>query len=405
MTFPPSLATRTVKGRFVTHPDGVAAKGFVRIVLNDFMQGPTDDAFVAPFDRTFRLDGNGAFSTVLPASNDPEWTTSYYRVSIVTISKEADPYTPGSLDETKTIRAALTVPYDGSSPIDLADVLNLPEPTPGESYILLASKGVAGGVASLGSDGKIIADQLPASSGGAVTWDDVQDKPLVFPADPATVSVSYSQVTGKPSTFPPSAHTHPTSEVTGLDTALAGKADATATASALASKADASAMTTALAAKADLVAGVLPLSQLPSISKTTVGLGNVDNTSDANKPVSTAQQTALDLKAPLASPTFTGTVSGVTAAMVGLGNASNTSDANKPVSTAQQAALDLKAPLASPSLTGVPTAPTATAGTSTTQVATTAFVAALDLGYRVLTASETVPGGTPAGTLIFRTAT
>jgi hypothetical protein len=44
------------------------------------------------------------------------------------------------------------------------------------------------------------------------------------------------------------------------------------------------------------------------IVKADVGLGNVDNTSDANKPVSTATQTALDLKAPLASPTFTGTV-------------------------------------------------------------------------------------------------
>ncbi|MFA6422662.1 MAG: tail fiber domain-containing protein [Candidatus Buchananbacteria bacterium] len=41
---------------------------------------------------------------------------------------------------------------------------------------------------------------------------------------------------------------------------------------------------------------------------TDVGLGNVNNTSDANKPVSTAQQTALDLKANLAGPTFTGTV-------------------------------------------------------------------------------------------------
>lgn len=39
-----------------------------------------------------------------------------------------------------------------------------------------------------------------------------------------------------------------------------------------------------------------------------VGLGLVDNTSDASKPVSTAQQTALNLKANLASPTFTGTV-------------------------------------------------------------------------------------------------
>ena len=44
------------------------------------------------------------------------------------------------------------------------------------------------------------------------------------------------------------------------------------------------------------------------IAKADVGLGNVDNTSDANKPVSTAGQTALDLKANLAGPTFTGTV-------------------------------------------------------------------------------------------------
>jgi hypothetical protein len=88
------------------------------------------------------------------------------------------------------------------------------------------------------------------------------------------------------------------------------------------------------------------------ITASMVGLGNVSNTSDANKPVSTAQQAALDLKANLASPTFTGTVSGITASMVGLGNVSNTSDANKPVSTAQQAALDLKANLASPTFTG-----------------------------------------------------
>jgi hypothetical protein len=39
-----------------------------------------------------------------------------------------------------------------------------------------------------------------------------------------------------------------------------------------------------------------------------VGLGNVDNTADTAKPVSTTQQTALDLKANIASPTFTGTV-------------------------------------------------------------------------------------------------
>jgi hypothetical protein len=118
-----------------------------------------------------------------------------------------------------------------------------------------------------------------------------------------------------------------------------------------------------------------PVITTPSgIVKGDVGLGNADNTSDANKPVSTAQQAALDLKANIASPTFTGTVSGITATMVGLGNVNNTSDANKPVSTAAQTALDLKANLASPTFTGTPAAPTAAAATNTTQVATTAHV-------------------------------
>ncbi len=146
------------------------------------------------------------------------------------------------------------------------------------------------------------------------------------------------------------------------------------------------------------------------ITKTMVGLGNVDNTTDLNKPLSTATQTALDLKenasnksdaslgtstilyptqnavktyvdlqvatgapdatssvkgkiqltgelggtassptvpglaqkVPINSPAFTGTVTGVTKTMVDLGNVDNTSDLNKPVSTATQSALDLK---------------------------------------------------------------
>ena len=53
--------------------------------------------------------------------------------------------------------------------------------------------------------------------------------------------------------------------------------------------------------------------------------------------------TSINLKANIESPTFTGTVSGITKAMVGLGNVDNTADINKPVSTAAQTALDLKA--------------------------------------------------------------
>jgi uncharacterized protein (TIGR02145 family) len=122
-------------------------------------------------------------------------------------------------------------------------------------------------------------------------------------------------------------------------------------------------------------------------ARVNLGLGNVDNTSDAVKPISTATQNALNLKANAAdvtaalalkatvtaleahmaitadtnmlatkaaltdlnsyalkeSPSFTGTVSGINKSMVGLGFVDNTTDEAKPISTATQAALDLKA--------------------------------------------------------------
>jgi hypothetical protein len=98
------------------------------------------------------------------------------------------------------------------------------------------------------------------------------------------------------------------------------------------------------------------------INPAKVGLELVNNTSDLAKPISTATQAALDtkasttslafkanaadlalkanaadlalkanaadlaLKAAIASPTFTGTVSGISAAMVGLSDVNNTSD-------------------------------------------------------------------------------
>ena len=69
------------------------------------------------------------------------------------------------------------------------------------------------------------------------------------------------------------------------------------------------------------------LSDLSNIvtAKTNLFLENVDNTSDINKPISTATQTSLNLKANLLSPTFTGTVSGITATMVGAPNGSGNS--------------------------------------------------------------------------------
>lgn len=110
-----------------------------------------------------------------------------------------------------------------------------------------------------------------------------------------------------------------------------------------------------------------------NLNKSDVGLDQVDNTSDLNKPISTATQTALDGKVDteagkgLSDENYTLTeknkLSGVesgaqvntvtsvntqTGAVVldkndvGLGNVDNTSDADKPISTATQTALDGK---------------------------------------------------------------
>jgi hypothetical protein len=113
----------------------------------------------------------------------------------------------------------------------------------------------------------------------------------------------------------------------------------------------ASSITTALGLKAPIASPTFT-GTVSGIDKTMVGLANVDNTTDANKPISTATQTALDTKlnsstasstyAPIASPTFTGTVGGITKSMVGLSNVDNTSDVNKPISTAVSSELDKK---------------------------------------------------------------
>jgi hypothetical protein len=109
--------------------------------------------------------------------------------------------------------------------------------------------------------------------------------------------------------------------------------------------------------------------------KTSLALNNVDNTSDVNKPVSTATQAALNAKQDTlvsatniktinstsvlgsgniaVEPTITATTSAdyyrgdktfatLNKTAVGLGNVDNTTDANKPVSTATQTALDAK---------------------------------------------------------------
>jgi hypothetical protein len=86
--------------------------------------------------------------------------------------------------------------------------------------------------------------------------------------------------------------------------------------------------------------------------------------------------TAVNTKADLLSPTFTG----VPAAPTASAGTSTTQVATTAFVAAanalQDTAIGLKAPLASPALTGVPTVPTAAVNTNTTQAASTAFVLA-----------------------------
>lgn len=138
--------------------------------------------------------------------------------------------------------------------------------------------GSGGGIPEAPTDGQSYARQgstaawtaLPA----AVTWSTLSGKPSTFPP---TVPIAWTDVSGKPATYPPTLPIAQ-SDVTGLTTALAAK-EPTITAG-----------TTGQYWRGDKA--------WTTLDKTAVGLGNVDNTSDVNKPVSTAQAASIATKEP-----------------------------------------------------------------------------------------------------------
>lgn len=101
------------------------------------------------------------------------------------------------------------------------------------------------------------------------------------------------------------------------------------------------------------------ISNNPVLNKIDIGLDKVDNTSDREKPVSDPQQEALDA---LEKSVCDHTINGhkivdnpvLTKTDIGLDQVDNTADLDKPISTATQNALDQKAPINSPIFTGIP---------------------------------------------------
>lgn len=213
----------------------------------------------------------------------------------------------------------------------------------------------------------VVVGPIPGGGGGGGAVDSVNGKTgtVVLNAADVVAVPPTRTVAGKPLS---SNVTLAVADIEGLETSLAGLApytalnavgNATVAAQATADEALGKSNT---AVQPAAIANFVPntrtvagkaLSADVTLAKADVGLGSVDNTSDASKPVSTATQTALNLKAPLASPAFTGTPTGITKAHVGLGNVDNTSDANKPVSTAQATAISAKVGSPNSTVTGV----------------------------------------------------
>lgn len=375
----------TVKGTYLKL-DGTPETGTIQFFSTVFALKSGDRSAVVPSEIKIYLDDTGSFEIQLPASNDPAWIPVGWTYKVVL-----------RLSSNYSVFNTV-IPYDAFNH-ELFITALLPA-QPGGSALYAASNHVHSGYVLESTVEQIVADAIDDTVGPvidaaieAAILDLADDFALVSHTHAASdivsgviaiarlpVGVSSNQVAAgdhthnydavyaplvhnhngvyslighnHDSAYSALGHTHAYADITGtptLNKAAVGLGNVDNTSDA--DKPVSTATQTALNLKAPLASPTFT-GTVAGITKSMVGLGSVDNTSDTAKPVSTAQQTALDLKANLASPTFTGTVSGITKAMVGLSNVDNTSDAGKPVSTAGQTALDLKANLASPTFTG-----------------------------------------------------
>lgn len=283
----------------------VAETGTVTFAWGDWLQSPSLNSTLSPFVVEESLDANGQIAVQLPSSNDPAWTPTN-RTYLV---KERL--------STGVRTRRIVVPYDAAgATIDLADIADAQVDPDPDTYILRTEKGTANGVAPLGADSKVPAGYLPVTGGGIpASIGTTKGDLIVFTGSGVAVRKG-AGTTGQVLSSNPS-----TSDgLEWVDQAAGGGAVDSVngeTGTVILDAADVGAQPldadlTAIAALAPTNNDVIQrksgawTNRTPAQFKTDlalvkadVGLGNVDNTSDANKPVSTATQAALDLKADL----------------------------------------------------------------------------------------------------------
>jgi hypothetical protein len=281
MSFPASLALITLTGEFLEGEDGTPREGVGTVTLPTPIRSEGDNVIIPPFGVDFELV-DGQLLVELPATTDPQWlpNTAVYIVQI-------------TFDDFSKLWWSVALPYDtAGGTLDLADV--------GAPNVGTPSATVLQGITISGGDGSYKGTWGSGTSYRA--GDTVQHGSAVYGALRASAGIT-------PGTDATAWKVYPGSSGGAVEWgAITGTlADQTDLVAALGAKADTAALT----------AHTGNFANPHAVTKAQVGLSAVDNTSDAGKPVSTAQQTALDAKAPLASPALTGTATAVNLTLSG----------------------------------------------------------------------------------------
>lgn len=175
----PLPSARTLTATY-TLAGGAAAAGFVLFTPSQrsAVTGTVQPSGAVRAD----LDSAGSISVALSPTDAAAWLAPGWTYHVVE-----------SISGAPVSEYDIAVPAAGSGNIDLATLAPVVDPTEVTPYVLRTQIGAPGGVASY-------SHSHGGEGGAAPTWDDIEDKPA---------------------TFPPSTHTHPQSDVTGLVAALA----------------------------------------------------------------------------------------------------------------------------------------------------------------------------------------